>query len=183
MIFRFDQFPIVRLRSIFILLSFIFMTGVSNSYSQSVQKGDSDVNYWVEGGPSLTTLGTGLQAGLMADYNNHLFSISTTSTDFDFGAETWDIALIYGRSMSYRAFYLSAGTGVAVIGGSGYSDLLGKGTKKSVDTSIGFPLRGQLSWQPISFMALGIYGFANVNTEQPFGGIGFSLRVGQFEGL
>ncbi|PAU94509.1 hypothetical protein CK503_06855 [Aliifodinibius salipaludis] len=164
-------------------LPLILVASFSQSYSQGVQKTDSHIDYWVQGGPSVTTLGTGLQAELMVDYNNHLFSISTTSTDVDFGTEIWDIALIYGQSMNYRSFYLSAGTGVAVIGGNGYSDLFGRGTKTSIETTIGFPLRGQISWQPVRFFALGINSFLNVNTEQPFGGIGISVRIGKFQGL
>lgn len=174
------------LRKVFLILlwlPFVFVTSISASYSQGAQKVDSNIRYWVQGGPSLTTLGTGLQAGLMVDYNDHLFSISTTSTDLDFGTETWDTALIYGRSMRYQSLYLSAGTGVAVVGGDGYSDLFGRGTKNSIETSIGFPLRGAISWQPMPFFAFGINSFLNVNTEQPFGGIGISVKVGKFQGL
>lgn len=164
-------------------LVLLFTVNLSHSYGQEVQAPSSNISYWVQGGPSLTTLGTGLHAGLMVDYSNHLFSISTTSTDLDFGTETWDIALIYGRSMKYQSLYLSAGTGVAVVGGNGYSDLFGRGTKTSIETSIGFPLRGQISWQPMQFFGFGINSFLNVNTEQPFGGIGVSVRVGKFQGF
>jgi hypothetical protein len=159
------------------------MVSFSQSYGQQLKTTNSDTGYWVHAGPSFTTLGTGLQAELTVDYNHHIFSVSTASTDFDFGTETWDVALIYGQSMNYRSFYLSAGTGVAVIGGEGYSDLFGRGTKTSIETTIGFPLRGQISWQPMPFLALGINSFVNVNTEQPFGGIGVSVRMGKLQQL
>lgn len=183
MAFRFNKSGLRRSLFICLGLSFILVTGISDSYGQRVQQTDSYIDYWVQGGPSVTTLGTGLQAELMVDYNNHLFSISTTSTDVDFGTETWDIALIYGQSMNYHSFYLSAGTGVAVLGGDGYSDLFGRGTKTSIETTIGFPLRGQISWQPIHFLGISINSFFNVNTEQPFGGVGVSLRVGKLQKL
>ncbi|WP_441000945.1 hypothetical protein [Fodinibius sp. SL11] len=177
---RFNKSELRKALLVLLGLPLILVTSTSVSYGQGMQKSDSNINYGVQAGPSITTLGTGVQADLVVDYNNHLFSISTTSTDLDVGTETWDIALLYGRSMNYRSFYLSAGTGVAVIGGEGYSDLFGRGTKTSIETSIGFPLRGQVSWQPIRFLALGINSFLNVNTEQPFGGIGVSVRLGSF---
>lgn len=183
MISGFWKYILKNILLIPVCLSLIFITSPFDSYSQGIQKTDSSIDYWVQGGPSITTLGTGLQAELMVDYNNHLFSISTTSTDVDFGTEIWDLALIYGQGINFRSFYISAGTGVAVIGGDGYSDLFGRGTKTSIETSIGFPLRGQISWQPVRFFAFGINSFLNVNTEQPFGGIGVSVKIGKFQGL
>ncbi len=173
-----------RLQLLILLwLVLLLFVSFSKSYGQEVKTKNSDISYWIYGGPSVTTLGIGLQAELAVDYNNHLFLISTTRTDLDFGDETWDVALIYGQSMNYRSFYLSAGTGVAVIGGEGYSDLFGRGTKTSIETTIGFPLRGQISWQPVRFLGLGINSFFNVNTEQPFGGIGVSVKVGKLHKL
>ena len=168
---------------VFYWFALLFCASFSQGYGQEVKPTSSDITFWIYGGPSVTTLGIGSQAGLAIDYSNHLFSIGTTSTDFDFRNETWDIALTYGRSMNYRSFYLSAGTGVAVVGGNGYSNLFGKGTKTPFETTIGFPLRGQISWQPIQFLGVGIKSFFNVNTEQPFGGVGVSLRVGRLQKL
>ncbi|MGM0545831.1 MAG: hypothetical protein ACQEST_03850 [Bacteroidota bacterium] len=164
-------------------LALLFAVSFSHSYGQEVKKTDSDIRYWAEGGSAITTLGVGIQTGVVIDYNNHVFSLGATSTDLDFGTEVWDIAVLYGRSMRYQSLYLSAGTGVAVVGGVGYSDLFGNGTENSIETSLGFPLKGQISWEPIRFLALGIYSFANINTEQPFGGIGVSVRVGKFQEL
>ena len=164
----------------FILL---FFASFSQSYGQEAKPTNTDISFWIHGGPSVTSLGIGSQAGLAIDYNDHLFSIGATSTDLGFRNGTWDIALTYGRSMNYRSFYLSAGTGVAVVGGNGYSDLFGRGTKAPLETTIGFPLRGQISWQPIQFLGVGINSFLNVNTEQPFGGVGVSLRVGRLQKL
>ncbi|SRR6056297_2448175 len=183
MIFRFNILVLKRALLTLLGCCLLLVTNNSVSFGQNVQKVDSNVSYYLQGGPSLTTLGAGLQAELGVNYNNHLFLISTTSTDFDFGNETWDVALIYGQSMTYRSFHLSAGTGVAIIGGEGYSDLFGRGTKSSIETSIGFPLRGQISWQPTRFLAFGINSFVNVNTEQPFGGIGVSVRMGKLQQL
>jgi hypothetical protein len=140
----------------------------------------SDLSYWIHGGPSITTLGVGTHGGLAVEFNRHVLSARATSTDVVFGNETWDVALLYSRSMYAGNFFLSAGTGVSVIGGRGYTHLLGHGsdTGNPLDPTLGFPLQGQISWTPTAYGAIGLYGFANVNTGQPFGGVGLQIRIG-----
>lgn len=169
-------------KSLLLLLFSLVIIGMSFSsgYCQEIETQHSDLSYWIHGGTSANTLGIGIQGGLMVDYKNHIFSIRGASTDRDFGVETWDVAFLYGRSISYRTLYMSAGVGVAVIGGTGYSDLFGDKTEMPIETTIGFPIEGQVSWEFTSFLALGIYSFANINTEQPFGGLGLAVRLGQF---
>lgn len=162
-----------------LVLSISFLN-FSDSYSQQISTSDSGLNYWVHSGTSVSTLGVGVQGGLSFDYNRHLFSLRTISTDLDYGAETWDIALLYGRGITYRSLYISAGAGASVIGGKKYSQLFG-GESTEAETTLGFPLEGQISWTPTGFIALGIYSYANVNTEQPFGGIGLNIRLGDLK--
>ena len=152
----------------------------SNSYGQEVDSNSPVLKYWVQSGPSVNTLGTGLYGSIGIDYNNHVFSLRATSTNTTINAETWDIGLLYGRSMNFKNFYFSGGTGISVIGGKGYSDLFGNHEQVDIETSIGFPIEGQIYWEPIWFISLGIYSFANINTGQPFGGMGLSFRLGRF---
>ncbi|MFH5884220.1 hypothetical protein ACG2F4_07910 [Halalkalibaculum sp. DA3122] len=130
-------------------------------------------------GQAITTLGAGIHGGITFDHQHHLFSLRTTSTDPAFGGETWDIAFLYGRGTRIRSFYVSAGLGASVIGGTRYPRLFGGGRGEQMQTMIGFPLEGQISWQPLRYLAVDLYSFANVNTEQPFGGVGLSLRAGK----
>jgi hypothetical protein len=44
---------------------------------------------------------------------------------------------------------------------------------------IGFPLEGTITWSAARVLALGVRGFANVNTGQPFGGLGMTVQVGR----
>lgn len=150
----------------------------ASTVAQPADQPETGLKYWIQGGSSLTTLGPGVQAGFNIEYNRHLFSLRTISTDPTFGKETWEAALLYGRSISIRSFYLSAGVGASAVGGSSYSRLFGSDEEAQMDTMLGFPLEGQISWTPARFVALGIYSFANVNTGQPLGGIGLSLRLG-----
>ena len=146
------------------------------------QPSDADsrpVRLWLQGGPSMTTLGAGLQAGIGIAFDRHVLSLRGTSTDRAVGAETWDVAFLYGREMVVRSVvHLSAGAGVAVVGGRRYRTLFG-GAHEALDPMIGFPLEGQVSWMFTSVLAVGLYGFANVNTGQPFGGVGVSVRAGR----
>ncbi|MDZ7694850.1 MAG: hypothetical protein U5K69_27655 [Balneolaceae bacterium] len=121
----------------------------------------------------------GVFGGITLDHQRHLFSLRTTSTDPVFGEETWDVAFLYGRGTYIRSFYLSAGIGTSVIGGTRYSQLFGGDRGEQMQMMIGFPLEGQISWQPLRFLAVDLYSFANINTEQPFGGVGLGLRIGK----
>lgn len=137
-----------------------------------------EVNYWVHGGPAATTLGVGASGGVAVEYNRHVFSLRGVSTDPSIGGETWDLALLYGRATTTEHMFLSAGTGVSVIGGTRYPRLFGGGEGESFDPMIGFPLEGQIVWPPSSTVSLGLYAFANVNTAHPLGGLSLFVRVG-----
>ena len=137
------------------------------------QPSDADsrpVHFWLQGGPSITTLGAGLQAGVGVAFDHHVFSLRGTSTDRAVGTETWDVAFLYGRELFVRSLHLSAGAGVAVVGGQRYRKLFGEAHGRPLDPMIGFPLEGHVSWMPTNVLAVGLHGFANVNTGQPFGG-------------
>jgi hypothetical protein len=86
--------------------------------------------------------------------------------------------VLYGRATTTEHLFLSAGTGVSVVGGTGYPRLFGGGRGTAFDPMIGFPLEGQVAWTPTGAVSLGLYAFANVNTAQPLGGLGLTLRLG-----
>lgn len=150
---------------------------ITDSFGQQTGT-NGNTSYWVHGGTSVSNLGVGIHGGISVDKNQHVFSFRTVSTDLYYGAETWDVALLYGRSTTFSTWYFSAGVGVAVTGGNKYSRLFGGGNTAPMETTLGFPLEGNISWQPTRFVALGLYGFANVNTEHPLGGMGLLFRLG-----
>ena len=160
------------------LIAIVALLNFSTVAAQSADDPGGDMRYWVHAGLSLTTLGTGVVGGLAVEANRHVFSLRAASTDPAWGGGTWDVAFLYGRMVEGASFMLSGGTGVAVVGGSRYGHLFGDGPVRTLEPMIGFPLEAQLAWTPTGIVALGVHGFANVNTGQPFGGIGLSLRVG-----
>ena len=149
-------------------------------HAQTSEADGRSVRLWLQGGPSVTTLGAGLQAGIGVEFDRHVLSLRGTSTDRTVSAETWDVAFLYGRGLVVRSVvHLSAGIGVAVVGGRRYRQLFGGAHGEPFDPMIGFPLEGHVSWMPASVLAVGLHGFANVNTGQPFGGVGVSVRAGR----
>lgn len=164
----------------FLTIVFLLLS-IADSIGQQTNGDTNSTSYWVHGGTSINNLGVGVQGGLSVDYNQHVFSLRTVSTDQSYGAETWDVALLYGRSTTFRSWYVSAGVGAAVTGGTKYSGLFGSGEGIPMETMLGFPLEANLFWQPTNFVGLGVYSFANVNTEHPFGGMGLSVRVGNLQ--
>lgn len=151
----------------------------TSAAGQSAEEHAGGVHYWLYAGPSLTTLGAGVSGGVSVEADRHVFSLRATSTDPSFGEETWDVGVLYGRVLPVRSFLFSASTGVAVVSGTSYGSLFGGGAGENLETMIGFPLEGAITWQPTRVFGLGVRGFANVNTGQPFGGVGVTLRVGR----
>ena len=153
--------------------------GASSAAAQASPQQAAGAHYWIYAGPSLTTLGIGASGGVAVEVDRHVFSVRATSTDPSFGQETWDVGILYGRALPVQSFTFSASTGVAVVSGTRYGSLFGRGTGTDLDTMIGFPLEGTITWTPTRVLGVGVRGFANVNTEQPFGGLGVTLHVGR----
>jgi len=147
--------------------------------AQPASPSDKSVHYGAYAGPSLTTLGLGMSGGVSVEVDRHVFSLRAISTDPSFGQETWDVGILYGRALLVRSFALSASSGVAVVSGTRYGSLFGRGPGRDLETMIGFPLEAAITWRPTRVLGLSIRGVANVNTGQPLGGLGVTLHVGR----
>lgn len=174
--FRFPLMTYVRRVCLLLGLSLL---SVSAAVGQSPSPEETGVQYWVHAGPAATTLGLGASGGVAVEFARHVFSLRGTSTDPTPNGETWDVALLYGRATTPGAFFLSAGTGVSIVGGTQYSHLFGRDEGEDFEPMIGFPLEGRLAWSPPGPVAFGLYAFANVNTAHPLGGLGLTLHLGR----
>ncbi len=95
MIFLSDRMLFIRSSLIVQFLTVAcLLTITTSSYGQQTNVDTNTTNYWVHGGTSINNLGVGIQGGLSVDYNQHVFSLRTVSTDMSYGAEIWDIALV-----------------------------------------------------------------------------------------
>lgn len=160
------------------LLLGLLLLPLASALGQPTEPTSTGTNVWIYGGPAVTTLGAGASGGVAVEFNQHVLSLRGISTDLALGAETWEAAFLYGRATATEAFFLSAGTGISVVGGTGYPRLFGGGRGEAFDPMIGFPVEGQVAWTPVGALSLGLHAFANVNTAQPFGGLGLTLRLG-----
>ena len=169
----------IAVSRIFLLMLLAGALGASTAAAQTAPPPDANTHFWLYAGPSVTTLGMGASGGVSVEVDRHVFSLRATSTDPSFGQETWDVGMLYGRALVMESFMVSASTGVAVVSGRRYGSLFGQGAGRDLEAMIGFPLEGAVTWVPASMLGIGVRGFANVNTGQPFGGLGVTLRIGR----
>lgn len=160
------------------LIMFAVMGFVCPLQGQSLTNSPAGFAIGVYGGPGITTLGPGATAGITVRNGGHQFIIQGVSTDMEPASETWEIAGLYGRVIAVRAFQLSAGAGVGIVGGRGYKHLFATGSRENLETMIGLPLEGRITWKPARLAGLGLHTFANVNTVQPIGGFALTLHLG-----
>lgn len=154
------------------------LLSLSPVLGQPSDRTETEVRYGIHGGPAVTTLGIGTTGGIAVEIDRHIFSVRGVNTNPTPGRETWEIGFLYGRGISTENIFLSAGAGTSIVGGVGYPRLFGGGEGEEFEPMIGFPLEGRVSWIPTAVIALDVYAFANVNTAQPLGGIGLTLRLG-----
>ncbi len=167
-------------KAILLCITGVFLFNISGIYCQQPPDTESTLRYWGQGGAATTSLGPGLAGSVTLDQNNHLFTLRAINTNLRFtDYDTWEIAFLYGRGYRRGNVHLSAGAGVAVIGGKKYAGLFGGEPAVQAEPMIGFPLGGEIAWTATRFAAIVFYGFANVNTNQPVGGIGLALRLGK----
>ena len=165
--------------SLLLLLVLILMIASQSRAQESNGSRTNLPGFWVETMTHYNTVGTGYGIKASMDFNRHQFhlrGIRANSRDYD--QQTWEIGILYGRCAQINSWLISGATGVAAIGGYRYSDLWGQNGPEEMDTMIGFPMEGQIYWSPVSFAGVGLYAFVNVNTAQPIGGMGLSLKVG-----
>lgn len=158
----------------------IFLAGFWSAaplQAQSFTNSPTGKSVDIYGGFATTTLGPGLITGISFRNGGHQFILRGVSTDLEPASETWEIAGLYGRVIAINSFHFSAATGVGVVGGKGYSQLFAVGQQENLETMIGFPIEGRITWKPVRHAGLGLYSFANINTVQPIGGLALSLHL------
>ncbi len=153
------------------------ISGQSNTDTTIQTEGN---RYWVNTGLGVGTNGMALIAGTHYQFGPNLLSFRGCVTTEVLGDEFWDIGLLYGWASSEYDYHISFSSGIAVMGGSRSEGGLFSDTPREViSAQFGVPLEGQLFWRPSGNFGLGLYGFANLNTEQSFGGLALSVQLGK----
>lgn len=111
-------------------------------------------------------------------FGDNLLSVRASATAGIFDDGFGDYALLYGRATSPTAkrYHASAALGLGIVHGCRGGGL---GGCRDVSNAVGVPIELQLSWRPGSLIGLGLYGFANFNDEQSFGGLTLGLQLGR----
>ena len=162
-----------------ILLLTLFLGTATAVTAQELEQEHTQTRYWVHYTQGFSTMGAGSAVGLSVDYSRHVFSIRTSATDRIPGNGTWDVGMMYGRSVFLGSMYVSGGVGFSVIAGEQYSGLIGGNADGTMEPMLAFPVEGHLSFPLTRFAAIGVYSFLNINTNQPFGGVGAAIRIGR----
>lgn len=84
----------------------------------------------------------------------------------------WELGVLYGRILTPPS------SPILVSGGIGLG-VGGVRVKYDNVTIIGAPIEVQLLYKPNSPIGIGLYGFANINTQQIFYGVTFCLSFGR----
>lgn len=123
---------------------------------------------WLTGGVGLGSEGAAAVASLDVAWNEHLFSLRTAHTGsvIGYSQRYHDVGLLYGRAVRWSEGVAALSAGLAVARG----DL--DGTRPSL------PVAARTSWHFSPALGIGVYGFLNLNREQPFGGAALTLELG-----
>ncbi|MDI6400811.1 hypothetical protein QLX67_02300 [Balneolaceae bacterium ANBcel3] len=147
--------------------------------THGVDPSPGETYFWGMYSQGISTQGHANSIGISVEYNRHVFSVRTTATDSEPFNDTWDIGILYGRSYRSGSLFLSAGAGPSVIAGNQYSKLIGGNLEETMEAMLAFAIEAQAALAFSSFASLGVYTSINVNTNQPIGSIGASIRLGK----
>ncbi|MCX6175682.1 MAG: hypothetical protein NTZ27_13090 [Ignavibacteriales bacterium] len=161
----------------FLLLSFNF------TYSQNKEEITKENYYWATVGVGLSSIGYGsstsfaLNANITYQFDRNILSLRVAGGGEVFGKSLIDYGLLYGYSLNSTSFFLSIGAGLAIVFGIKDNGLFNKG--ENIGPTVGLPIEAQLFWRPLAAFGLGLYFFADVNTEDLFAGATLSLQFGK----
>lgn len=137
---------------------------------------------WVTAGVGGSSSGLAVVGGVDVLRRQHLISfrgVALSEGDiFSSGDEFWDLGVLYGRARRGPRSVMGASVGIGVMGSKHRGGLFGDASTVTT-TRISLPLAARAAWHPLSFLGLGIYGFANINSEQSFGGGALALELGR----
>ena len=134
--------------------------------------------YWINGGFGPAKPGFGF--GLTGSYQTglHIFSArilySTEVALLSDPTEFVEGAVLSGLTWSTTYGLISLETGIGFVRGK-----IPRFQDSSIDkfTTIGLPVAVQLFWTPSEKLGIGLYGFANFNSQEHMGGLLFCLQL------
>lgn len=175
---------------VFCVTALVLLAGTSISYGQQDSSIAEKHHYWINigfGGSS-----HGISSGAIFSYrikgnlisfrfiyNEELNILGPSPSE-----SVWEFGLLYGINTKASYGLASISGGISMVGGVRRGKYLSSegwfssNYEKLTFMSIGIPIEGQLFWTPFSFLGVGIYAFANLNTEGSFAGALICLQLG-----
>lgn len=164
-----------------LLLTVILVTHSGGSTTLSAQqdrKVPEPTLAWVTVGLGGSTEGFAGLGGLDLLVRPHLLSFRLAAVSELFGDEFWDLAILYGRGRHWSRGAATASIGLGLMDGERCRGILG-GTCTPLSSRISLPVAARVSWRALPFGGLGLYGFANLNSEQSFAGAVLTIELGR----
>ncbi len=129
------------------------------------------------GGDVAALAEAGLQRGV------HLFSARVVPFGDPNESESWaevgfEAALLYGRTHRGRHHHASLSAGPALV----WCEDANSCWASRGEVDFGFAVSGQIFLTSLRYAGVGLYGFANINTADPFFGAMLALRFGKLGG-
>ena len=159
------------------ILVLIVVFGTANlTYAQESSAQPQLGFYWINGGVGggAGSATSGPAAGLDLSIQPPrpgflLFSLRGIVTAEILGDDISDVAFLIGYSSKRPQShgYFSIAIGVSRVAGS------------AIDATFGIPIELQLFYTPLSFVGIGLLGFADFNKEETFGGALLCLQFGK----
>jgi hypothetical protein len=163
----------------FVLLLTTVPALYSQTNTQEEPKSTPQRYVWLNGGIGV---GTGLAGGLSLSYQHGhwLFSIRHAVTSKNEGVyiyqlrfrDIYDIGVLVGISSKKPGSmgYASIAAGIARVNGDPFDEF---------EATYGIPMEAQLFFTPLSFLAVGITMFTNLNSQKVFAGALLCLQIGK----
>ncbi len=152
-------------------------------YAQHTPSNGPDPRFWIGTGVG-AGVSPGIDGGLAGHVNiSYRFGKSVVTARIAsagdiIGDSFFDVGALYGLALEHEKMFASAGVGLAYVDGRRSEGFFGN--REEVHPTVGMPFEVQLSYRPIRYIGVSIYGFADLNWEENFAGATMGLQMGRF---
>ncbi len=162
-------------------LAFIIKSGDCNaSFNNNHVYNIDDANAWLNLGFGYGSSGfaSGLSYSSLRE-NGIISSRLTYSVELDIESpwiHVWDAGFLYGVTAATPNIRAVISAGIGLTGGARQGEMtasylmLGRSFERLTFYTVGLPVEAQLFWDISSSINIGIYGFANLNSQKSFFG-------------
>ncbi len=164
--------------------SFVLLFGTFLNQPSHAQETDDVRRNWLTAGIGLSGEHVKFSGSLAYQFDTHLVSlrmawsggVCPTCEDNDvFG----DVAILYGRSTISDNFHASIAGGLGLAEGHEAASFENGFEGKDFPTSVGLAVQGQLFLDVSNSLGIGLYFFANINSQKNLFGTTLTLQLGR----